>query len=200
MTKKFLLVLSFLLLFSSAAHADVYVLSNGAMQAYFPKPHEVLKLDAQYERVTKVVHQHVDDFKPLSMAEAVSHEVLTARALYEAFNLRSISSSLAQSLKWKCKRTMADFYEPNVAIFSDNQLQIEAEDWYYNFQIMSSQPPYKVKFTDDAKQGTYLSSSVYTLDYSPEINQWFAIAELEGDEGVRSIAQDSWIGWPGECD
>ena len=136
---------------------------------------------------------------------AQSAETLTGETLYEAFNLRSIHSSLGQQLKANCHVYLKDFFdsEENTRITKrPDGLIIETTDWHYEFKVRQNSDLMIVEFTDNAKFSTYFSRSKITLEKSSE-HEWFAtISETlypNSERRSRHIHQSDWIEPPADC-
>lgn len=91
----------------------------------------------------------------------------------------SISSSLGQRCKSLPQNeaiffSIKDLVENNEPLFENEKIIIDTEDWYYEFSLENQKTDrFQVTFIDDAKFGTYFTSSTFVLTYSDKNKNWF---------------------------
>ena len=103
--------------------------------------------------------------------------------LLHHFPICSISSSLGQRCKSLSQNeaiffSIKDLVENNEPLFENDKIIIDTEDWYYEFSLDNQKTNrVTVTFIDDAKIGTYFTSSTYALTYSNKSKNWFLISK-----------------------
>jgi hypothetical protein len=78
-----------------------------------------------------------------------------------------------------------------------NTLHVTTDDWVYSFSISNSGSNKAIlRFTDDAKLNTYLSSTKFDVQWSKEKKNWFMLGEITDYSSGISEDKGKYISYP----
>ena len=92
-------------------------------------------------------------------------------SFFNNFNMRSITSSMGQQLKYWCGAYPSQFFEVDEKNMEKLTLIRNGDHYWYIFLIADN----KVRITNEITSGTYLTSNVYQLEYIDDIDEWWDI-------------------------
>ena len=123
---------------------------------------------------------------------------------YENFNLRTIPSSLGQTLKFVCgNNTVADFFaahSPDEIVAST----LNEQEGFYKLETKSQKIGLLafvrggenfLGFVEESTEGTR-SESIFLVEYDLNLDLWVATIELISESSYRTISLDDWIREP----
>ena len=110
--------------------------------------------------------------------------LLTPRDVLTGFPLCAISSSYSQICKVFNNKKQAELVPSMIDGITGiekaaNTLHVITDDWVYSFSISNIDANKAIlRFTDDAKLGTYLSSTKFDVEWNEEKRNWFMLGEI----------------------
>ena len=110
--------------------------------------------------------------------------LLTPQDVLTGFPLCAISSSYSQICKVFNNKKQAELVPSMIDGITGiekaaNTLHVITDDWVYSFSISNIDANKAIlRFTDDAKLGTYLSSTKFDVEWNEEKRNWFMLGEI----------------------
>ena len=120
-------------------------------------------------------------FSSLRFAE---QPLLTPQDVLTGFPLCAVSSSYSQRCKIFSIKEQAELVPSMIDGITSiekaaNTLHVITDDWVYSFSISNTEANKAIlRFTDDAKLGTYLSSTKFDVKWNEEKRNWFMLGEI----------------------
>ncbi|MAD58202.1 MAG: hypothetical protein CMK44_06480 [Porticoccus sp.] len=136
-----------------------------------------------------------------SLSYAEQH-FLTPQDVLIGFPFCTISSSYSQKCKNMTDEEQADFTPSMIDEITGiekaaNTLHVTTDDWVYSFSISNSGSNKAIlRFTDDAKLNTYLSSTKFDVQWSKEKKNWFMLGEITDYSSGISEDKGKYISYP----
>jgi hypothetical protein len=110
--------------------------------------------------------------------------LVTPQDVLTGFPLCAISSSYSQICKVFNNKKQAELVPSMIDGITGiekaaNTLHVITDDWVYSFSISNIDANKAIlRFTDDAKLGTYLSSTKFDVEWNEEKRNWFMLGEI----------------------
>ena len=128
--------------------------------------------------------------------------LLTSQDVLSGFPLCAISSSYGQRCKVFSDKEQAAFTPSKIDDITGiekaaNTLHVTTDDWVYSFSISNTDANKAIlRFTDDAKLSTYLSSTKFDVHWNEKRKSWFMVGEITDYTTDNSEDKGKYISYP----